>query len=92
MIYEPGNLSIPAIREACAVTFKDEAYVPFNPKAIIELLDMLEAAQKDAARYRYISNLKHIWGVLGDRYNLPAEENGAGTLDESIDLAIEEIK
>lgn len=63
-----------------------------KPAQMIELLDRLEAAQKDAARYRYISNLKHIWGVLGDRYNLPAEENGAGTLDESIDLAIEEIK
>ena len=54
----------------------------------LELLDQLEAAQKDAARYRYIANAKHAWAVLGDVYDLPAEEHGANNLDESIDIAM----
>lgn len=55
---------------------------------VFELLDMLEAAQNDAARYQWIAKQKHVWAVLGDRYNMPEIDEGATTFEESIDIAM----
>lgn len=62
--------------------------VSFTKTDALELIDQLEAAQKDAARYQYLARLKHAWAVLGDIYDLPSEDEGAKDLGSSIDIAI----
>lgn len=58
-----------------------------SPDRIARLLDALEAAQKDAARYRWLRamDITHEWGVVnGDMSEAPVLDE----LDAAIDSAM----
>lgn len=64
--------------------------VPQQPAIDLNaLLDRLEQAEKDAARYRWIAKQRHAWAVIGDAYDLPSEFEGANSLSEAIDAAMQ---
>lgn len=76
-------------------TLREEVHAGYLPSAVVvfELLDMLSAAQKDAARYQFARSdksqgssdiliVRKIWG--GDQIILNSSE-----ADEAIDVAMQ---
>ena len=61
-----------------------------NPAAILELLDRLEAAEKDAARYRWMRDSEWNQSTHPDVWTQVTNEYGE--LDEAIDAAMGEQK
>lgn len=70
-----------------AQRLKDDGarYVPIDPASVLGLLDQLEAAQKDAARYQWLRDNCIKRGIVID---VGAGAEIPDTLDEAIDDAM----
>lgn len=85
--YDPSKeMDIDALRTAVRGHLADDEWVMIHPKAILHILNSMEAAEKDAARYRWlrhgeISKLPHSdWGdglVYDEREALDAHIDSA---------------
>lgn len=81
-----------AIRRAAEEDAKRDNTILLRPSLVIELLDRLEAAEKDAARYRWMQANYKLWSWKPTRYNSDTTSgfafNGTGYLGYSFEDAL----
>lgn len=63
------TIDLKALRETAAREIRRGASGLCPPQTVIALLDRLEAAEKDAARYRWITANYKLWSWQPTRYN-----------------------
>lgn len=82
------TLSLEALRKASEGAFKVYDFLPLHPKVVLYLLDMLEAAQQDQARYQWLRESKHF---DSDQHQIFCAAYGHA-LDVAIDAAMAATK
>ena len=99
---EPGSAGVThphgwvdAVIACGANEMRDAAYIAAaNPATMLALLDRLEKAEKDAARYRLLaSRMVHVFHPAGAGWTLDEVlVSGDRDLDETVDALTKEVK
>lgn len=85
--YEPKDeLDLQTLRKTCEGILKIRDFVPIHPKAILHLIDQLEAAQKDAARWNALSPAAR--SVLSERERQINAEGWTAETDDAYNRGV----
>lgn len=79
--YDPSKeMDIDVLRTAVRGHLADDEWVMIHPKAILHILDSMEAAEKDAARIDWLETITKINSVGSRTYGIETERNALFTI------------